>query len=410
MTSDFIALADASYAKVFYHCLKQVKNDHDAADITQDTFFKAFVRFDTLRDISSFEPWLFIICNNEIKQFFRHGKKAVVMDESALQNQIAPPPTDEDDGYDALYDAIGSLSGVQRQVVLLKYFGGYTMQEMATVLSTSPITVKSRLHEARKTLKRLLDMPALSPSLQKERRHNLMSTLNLCEIGAKTIPSLSLYAQKQLLACAKDNVKFNPAILAELANTPTGQAFMEACGGKLSYEELVRVLACCDDATLYRLSDRPFYTWRNAVGNPLFGDIAALQGSGGYIDSVETILYVPSLPDTCKWYKKYLNWETDSDVADMEKWGHATIRPYVNGEFNDMSQQFKGFHLRPSSGGAITNTGCFVFVSGLEALRDGIVERGLDAVSDICHNGWGTKTFSVTDLNGFHIEFCEWEC
>ena len=237
-----------------------------------------------------------------------------------------------------------------------------------------------------------------------------MSTLNLCEIGAKTIPSLSLYAQKQLLACAKDNAKFNPAILAELANVPTGQAFMEACGGKLSYEELLRVLACCDDATLYRLSDRPFYTWRNAVGNPLVRDIAALQGSGGYIDSVETILYVPSLPDTCKWYKKYLNWYADSDVAEMEKWGHAIIRPYVDGNFNDMSQQFKGFHLRQSHKGIIANAGCFVFVSGLDVLRNGIVERGWDKLSEITHAGWGTKTFSVTDLNGFTLEFCEWEC
>jgi len=407
--SEFMTLVDTSYAKVFYHSLKQVKNDHDAADITQNTFFKAFMHFSTLRQPSSYEPWLFTICNNEIKQFYRNAKKTALLHENEPQDHVLPESDDED--YNMLYDAIGHLSDVQRQVVLLKYFGGYTMQELAIILSVSPVTVKSRLYEARKTLKRLLDTPAFSPSLQKERRNALMATLNLCAVGAQTIPCLSLYAQKQLLQCAKDNAKFNPAILAELANIPTGQAFMEACNGKLSYEELLRILACCDDSTLYRLSGSTFTTWRNAVGNPLIHDIAALQGSGGYIDSLEMILYVPSLIDTCRWYKKYLNWETDNDDADMEKWGHAAIRPYVcSEEPNSQYQGFKGFHLRRSNGSAISNASCFVFVSGLEDARADIIERGLDKVSDICHNSWGTKTFSITDLNGFHIEFCEWEC
>jgi len=395
-------LLDSCYAKVFYHTLKQVKNNHDSADITQNTFFKAFIHYKKVRNLASLEPWLFTICNNEIKQFYRDRDKAMPLVESQTSSK-----------YDELYAAIDLLSDIQRQVVLLKYFGGYTMQELAIVLSLSPATVKSRLYEARQTLKRHINTPSMLHPLQKERRNALMATLNLCTIGAETIPCMSLHAQKQLLQCAKDNTKFCSTVLAELANIPSGQAFMEACDGKLSYEELLRILACCDDTLLYRLGGVSFQTWRNATGNPLVKDIMTLYKTSGYVDSTEPIIYVKSIRDTCLWYKKYLDWSNGNDDNDCdEDWEHATISPYAPDNTHNNYGHFKGFHLRSSSTGSdeISNCGLFVFVSGLEGLHKDIVNRGWDKISVISSNGWGTKSFKLADLNGFVIEFCEWEC
>jgi len=401
-------LAATSYPKVFYHSLKQVKNNHDAADITQNTFIKALMHFSKIRDPASLEPWLFTICNNEIKQFFRNAKKTSMIQENEFQAVESPTPYKDED-YDILYSAIDNLSYVQRQVILLKYFGGYTMHELAIILAVNLSTVKSRLYEARKTLKRLLDTQAITPSLQKERRDALMATLNLCEIGAVTIPCMSLHAQKQLVQCAKDNTKLSTAILSELANIPTGQAFMEACNGKLSYEELLRILACCDDSLLYRIGGLSFQTWRNAIGNPLVKDVTALYKTGGYIDSVEPIIYVKSIRDTCIWYKKYLNWDDGgaSDDNDCER-GHAIICPYTPEGTHNNYGHFKGFHLRCGGSGDITNAGLFVFVSGLEGLRTDIADKGWGKISDIFDGGWGTRSFRLTDLNGLVIEFCEW--
>jgi len=397
----FKSLLDASYAKVFYYTLKQVKNNHDAADITQNTFFKAFLHFNAVRNPASSEAWLFTICNNEIKQFYRNSSKVALFTESQSHAY-----------YDELYAAIDLLSDIQRQIVLLKYFGGYSMKEIALVLSVNTTTVKSRLHEARKALKRILGNPAHLPTLQKERRNALMANLKLCEIGAKTIPCMSLHAQRQLLNCAKDNIKFDAAVLAELANVSTGQEFMDITNGKLSYEELLRILACCDDATIYRISGSGFKTWRSASDNQLVKDLAALCKTGGFIDSVEPIIYVPSMRDTCDWYKKYLNWNWGDDHADNEKWGHAIICPYTNDGDLHSFQHFKGLHIRPSksNNSATQNGHCFVFVSGLEDLRAATLERGWDKMSEIVRHSWGTKGFCLTDLNGFTLEFCEWVC
>jgi len=406
----FKSLLDTSYAKVFYHTLKQVKNNHDAADITQNTFFKAFLHFKTVKKPESLEPWLFTICNNEVKQFYRNSTKIAQLNEPRSDE----PKTNEK--HDELYAAIDQLSGIQRQMVLLKYFGGYSMKELALVLSIAPATVKSRLYEARQALKRILGSASFSPSLQKERRHALMATLKLCELGAKTIPSMSLNAQKQLLGCAKENAKFNTSVLAELATIPTGQEFMDISNGRLSYNELLKILACCDDATIYRIAGSDFRTWRSAPNNQLIKDIAALYKSSGFIDSVEPIVYVQSMLDTYKWYKKYLGWGCYDDESaatlqsDIDKWQHGIICPYANDGDQNSYQGFKGIHIRPSSGGTIQNCHCFIMVSGVEDIHAAIVEKGWGNITEINHYAWGTKGFCLTDLNGFTLEFCEWEC
>jgi hypothetical protein len=238
-----------------------------------------------------------------------------------------------------------------------------------------------------------------------------MSMINLCAAGAKTIPCMSLRAQKLLLQCAKDNAKFSQPVLAELADIPSGQEFLAACGGSLSYDELVRILACCDEATLYRVAGQEYKTWRSAPGSALLRDAAALYGTGGYVDSLEMILYVPSMVETVRWYKRHLNWDCGETDEELERWGHATVFPYSSESARQMDKTFKGFHLREHrEGGKIQGCGCFVFASGLEDLRAQISGNGWEKIGEIRHNGWGTKSFNLTDLNGFEIEFCEWEC
>ena len=103
------------------------------------------------------------------------------------------------------------------------------------------------------------------------------------------------------------------------------------------------------------------------------------------------------------------SWNCAEDDDDINTWGHAAIRSYSNESEQDMRKGFKGFHLRqPCS--ASTDTRAFVFVSGLEDLRQTIVDSGWTQVGDIYRTGWGVNAFNLTDLNGFTFEFCEWAC
>ena len=109
-------------------------------------------------------------------------------------------------------------------------------------------------------------------------------------------------------------------------------------------------------------------------------------------------LFVPSVEETTEWYEKHLGFQ-------CEGYGeHAMIK---------VSDTNYIFHLLRSDDNGLSritgnNATCFLFVEGLEAMREKILNTGWDKVSEIIEEGWGTKLFYVNDLNGFELRICEW--
>lgn len=397
----FSSLVDMYYAKVYYHCIKILKNDYDAADITQNTFIKAFINLNHLKNNDSFGAWVFTICNNEIKMLYRKNKNI----------EINTPKSEETKSCTNLYAAIDSLDEKYRNVIILKYFSDFKLREISAITGLEEKTIKSRLYEARKILKALLSDKTVLKKLpnNKKRRCMIMSITRLMDLGAKVIPYMSVWGQKELIKCAKNNIKFSEEVLNELSRIEKGNDFVLQCKGSISYDETIKILACCDEAVLYRLNDQDYKTWRNGKNNPILKDIAEYLNTGGYIDSVEMIMYVPSIIETVNWYKKYLGWDGDNSEED-EKYGYSQIRAYYNKTAGCMYNTFKGFHLRLSENNNSTKGSCFVMVTSIEKLHEKIASNGWDKVTKIKVNGWGTKGFVLEDLNGFKLEFCEWIC
>lgn len=397
----FSKLVDLYYSKVYYHCIKIMKNDYDAADVTQKTFIKAFLNINRLKSNDSFGAWIFTICNNEIKMLYRSNKNVDISQTEPQKKQ----------SYNKLYSAIDTLDEKYRNLIILKYFSGFSLREISALAGLSEKIIKSRLYEARKKLNALLSDKSAFVNLphNKERRYLIMIIVKLLDLGAKVVPCMSVWGQKELLKCAKSNTKFSHEVLSELSKTDKGNEFVLECNGCLSYDEFIKILACCDESLLYRLNDQDYKTWRNGKDNPLLNDIAEYSNTGGYIDSVEMIMYVPSIIDTVNWYKKYLGWDGGNTEED-EKYGYSQIRAYDSGSAGYMYKTFKGFHVRLSGTGGVTKGSCFVFVTSIEKLREKLINNGWNKVTEIRDNGWGTKGFNVEDLNGFVLEFCEWIC
>jgi RNA polymerase sigma-70 factor (ECF subfamily) len=397
----FSSLVDMYYARVYYHCIKIMKNDYDAADITQNTFIKAFIKLNHLKDENAFGAWIFTICNNEINMFYRKNKN---MD-------ITTPKLEERNSFASLYAAIDSLDEKYKNVIILKYFSDFKLSEIANITCLPEKTIKSRLYEARKILKALLSDNTVLKNLQhnKKGRCIIMSIARLMDLGAKVIPCMSVWGQKELIKGAKDNAKFSEEVLNELSRIKKGKEFVLECNGSISYDEAIKILACCDEAVLYRLNNQDYKTWRNGKDNPILKDIAEYLNTGGYIDSIEMILYVPSIIETVNWYKKYLGWDGDNSEED-EKYGYSQIRAYNNETSGYMYNTFKGLHIRSSKEKSSTNSSCFVMVTSIEKLYEKLVSTGWNKITEIKDRGWGTKGFVLEDLNGFKLEFCEWIC
>lgn len=147
---DFCRLA-APLENEMYNIAKAILlYDADCCDVIQNTLFKGYSRLHTLKDEKYFKTWLLRILINECRTMRRRQKRSFAGDGSLLDNLQAA-----DMDYSELYSCIDCLKDSHRQVIILHYVNGYSIDEISELLKIPAGTVKSRLHHARGQLKEL---------------------------------------------------------------------------------------------------------------------------------------------------------------------------------------------------------------------------------------------------------------
>jgi uncharacterized glyoxalase superfamily protein PhnB len=126
------------------------------------------------------------------------------------------------------------------------------------------------------------------------------------------------------------------------------------------------------------------------------------------VNKVEVILTVPSIEETQAWYERVLGWQGYCDVHDAE--GRCGFGCVMRGELESVAggKPLTGFNLsryqedKPYSRDAGHCT-LFVQVDDVEAVYARVVESGVALDAPLAAQGWGGRTFSLYDLNGFHL-------
>ena len=158
-----VDLIDAHYQQVYWYLLNLGKDGETAADLTQNTFTKAWNAIDRFKGASTFRTWLFSIARNEFLQEMRiRGKYPELVEYTDLELVSDPgTPLEEEldarDLQDLLQKQVQTLPGKYREVISLHYFSGLSLREVAATLSVPHGTVKSRLNTALTQLKEKLD-------------------------------------------------------------------------------------------------------------------------------------------------------------------------------------------------------------------------------------------------------------
>ena len=143
---------------IYLTIYSRLLNREDAEDLTQDTFEKAYLNLTQLRSPNQLKQWFRQIAINTCTDWLRRQSKIQEIFlpwEESKDSRIIPYDTDER-RFEVLWEAIDSLSEVNRQVVLMHYFEGYKYKEIAERLRLAVSTVHSRLQEARKHLRTTL--------------------------------------------------------------------------------------------------------------------------------------------------------------------------------------------------------------------------------------------------------------
>ena len=151
-----------------------VGNFDDAQEIAQEAFIQAWRDLRDLRDTGRFPGWLSRIAQNRCRDFLRRtGRRATAVEAptgSPSVSAAADPAREAVRGEirQRVLDAIRRLSAPNRLATTLFYIDGYSIAEVADFLGTPVGTVKRRLHESRKRLKRSM-MAMMRESLDAEK-------------------------------------------------------------------------------------------------------------------------------------------------------------------------------------------------------------------------------------------------
>jgi RNA polymerase sigma-70 factor (ECF subfamily) len=150
------------YAYVF----ELVRNEQSSLDVVQETFIAAARHLASLRDDEKFGSWLFGIAHQKCIQLWRRRDR-----EAAAREELTEAPTDfaDDDPSELLLRAeqeaefmrlLNRLSLPQRSVLLLHFLEDFSLEEIARITGVQLGTVKSRLHYAKRALRKLIEEQA----------------------------------------------------------------------------------------------------------------------------------------------------------------------------------------------------------------------------------------------------------
>lgn len=152
------------YSTLMLRTASMIVGDHDIAeDVVQDAFIQAWHHLSDLRKAGALRPWLMRIVVNQCISFKRRLARTTAFMRQALSEQetdlIAQAADDHKGRMERDWDLAHAIEGLplkQRVVIVLHYYNGLTLPEMAQTLKTSENTLKKRIQAALTNLRRTL--------------------------------------------------------------------------------------------------------------------------------------------------------------------------------------------------------------------------------------------------------------
>ena len=159
----FARLFDEFSAPIYNYVLRMVADADRAADITQDTFIKAYRKLDTVTDAAATRSWLYRIATNTAIDDMRRRRMTSSMpdDAPAFANRADPRPGPEAEVMSRTLDervqrALMALRPNHRQCLLLSDLEDMSAHQIGEVMELSYAAVRTLLCRARGEMRRAL--------------------------------------------------------------------------------------------------------------------------------------------------------------------------------------------------------------------------------------------------------------
>jgi RNA polymerase sigma-70 factor (ECF subfamily) len=162
-TTSFDALYRDCARDLYAYVRTLLGDDASAEDVTALAFERAYRRRSSFDDSrGSRRGWLFGIARNAALDELRRRRRAAPLI-GELPDELAPAPDEEADlavRRTTVRAALETLDARDRELVALKFHGGLSNAELATVLGTSESNAGTRVHRAVMKLRKACHAPA----------------------------------------------------------------------------------------------------------------------------------------------------------------------------------------------------------------------------------------------------------
>ncbi|MCB1044271.1 MAG: RNA polymerase sigma factor [Acidobacteria bacterium] len=146
--------------RVYRMALQMLANEEDAWDVSQEIFIKIYHARESYTEEAKFTTWLYRIANNAVIDRIRQLKRQSRF--QSLEDSVSEPMSDTADALrelavtemgERMSAALMDLSERQRGMVIMKYYEGFSVKEIADVFECADGTVKATLFQAIRNLR-----------------------------------------------------------------------------------------------------------------------------------------------------------------------------------------------------------------------------------------------------------------
>ncbi|MCC6696809.1 MAG: sigma-70 family RNA polymerase sigma factor [Candidatus Hydrogenedentes bacterium] len=180
----FAALVERHQALVHAIAFAHTGNLADADDVVQDAFLKSYESLPSLRDPDRFGPWIATIARRVACSHLRQRQRDARI---PSREELVTPKVEEREMETLLRHQLDQLEPEQREILLLRYYAGKSVKEVAAALDIAPDAAAKRLQRAREALGERL-VTALGESREsgdraRQRVVRVMGAIAAAEVG-----------------------------------------------------------------------------------------------------------------------------------------------------------------------------------------------------------------------------------
>jgi RNA polymerase sigma-70 factor (ECF subfamily) len=149
----FARLVEAYWGRLFRWLYHLTHDRHQAEDLAQEAFLKAFASLHRFRAGTNFRAWLFRIAHNSFANQHRSGRRGASLPDDLPDHD--PGPVEHALSREALADLAGAVERLPtdfRAALMLRVEEGLSFRQIAEVLETTEETARWRVFKARQKL------------------------------------------------------------------------------------------------------------------------------------------------------------------------------------------------------------------------------------------------------------------